>query len=149
MPSRECVAAGLRELRTWWPSMPDTPQLLESTLEGVEGFDDAEYTAAVKRLTREHRAGWPPKLADLRAMCGAVASIRRADTIAARRHDASDAYCPTCGTLTLTWSAVWPNGRSRMVPLHEAGCPRSGAEDRPSAPVNMGAWPGKPAQRTT
>lgn len=141
MASHDAIAAGLVELRTWWPSLPDTPQLLTSTHEGCEGYDDAEFRAAVKRLTQEHGKAWPPKLADIRAMCAAVAGIRRADAVASRRQDSDTAYCPACGTTALTWSPLWPNGKARMVPEHHGGCPRFNAEARVSAPVNMASWP--------
>lgn len=141
MASRDCVARGLSELRAWWQSMPDTPQLLESTHGGCEDYDDAEFSAAIKRLTREHGKAWPPKLADIRAMCAAVAGIRRADAVAARRQGSDEAYCPACGTTALTWSPLWPNGKARMVPDHIGGCVRFNAESRPAAAVNMAAWP--------
>jgi hypothetical protein len=141
MADRKAVSTGLVELRTWWPSLPDTAVLLDSVADACIGYTDDEFSIAVRRLTREHKAGWPPKLAEIVAMCGAVASIRRADAVASRRANTEDAYCPQCGTTVLEWSAPWPIGKSRMVPRHEPGCPRYGAEAVTAAPVNMASWP--------
>ena len=149
MASREAVARGLAELRAWWASLPDTPQLLESTHEGCLDYDDVEFGQAIKRLTREHKAGWPPKLADIRTACAMQAQVRRAPAVQERRNARGDAYCPECGTETLEWSRPWPNGQSRMVPRHEVGCRRYDAENAIPGAVRMDTWPGrKPRQAT-
>jgi hypothetical protein len=142
MPSRDVVAAGLVELRTWWPSMPDSVVLVESISRVCEGYDDVEFTAAVRILVKEHGAAWPPKPADYRAACGRVAAVRRRDTVMPARANREDAYCTFCGSRDLTWSPPWPNGQSRMIVLHAHECSRRDAGQYVPAPVNMASWPG-------
>ena len=149
MASRDAVARGLTELRSWWASLPDTPHLLESTREACLDYDDVEFGQAIKRLVKEHKAGWPPKLADILGACASAAKIRRADVVQDLRQSREDAYCPVCGTRVLEWGPPWPNGQSRMVPRHEPGCPRYDAENVIPSAVRMDTWPGrKPRQAT-
>lgn len=149
MASRDAVARGLTELRSWWQSLPDTAQLLESTREACAEYDDVEFGQAIRRLVKEHGMSWPPKLSHILAACAMAAKYRRADAVQVLRHSRDDAYCPLCGTRTLEWGPMWPNGTGRMVPRHEPGCVRAGAEAVVAAPVNMAAWPGqKPRQAT-
>jgi hypothetical protein len=152
--SRDAILRALTELRTWFPTMPDSESLIDATRRGLEEYDDDEVRVAATRITRERkRLQGAPALADMREMCAAVAGVRRADAVRHQRADTSDAYCPFCGTTQLVESAPWPNGRRRDVPRHawmgDRPCARADAEADVPAPVNMASWPSDRPKRGT
>lgn len=153
MPTLDCVAQGLLELRGLFPALPDDAVFLRGLVDDLDGYDNDEFALAVRRIrsTRKRMQGAPTN-ADFGEACASIAAVRRASAVRQRREDkGSTAYCPLCGTTELAWSEVWPNGQSRMVPRHQrlgdAPCPRAHAEHAASAPVNMASWPGRSPSR--
>ena len=126
MPTRDAVARGLIELRTWWPSMPDTTQLVDSIQATCEGYDDIEFAGAIKILVKEHESAASPKPAAILKACARVAAVRRKEAVQAR--STAEGYCTLCGADRLAEGPPWPNGHARPVPVHREECPRYGAE---------------------
>lgn len=141
MPSRDTVARGLIMLREWWPSMPDSVGVVDALLEECGDFTDAEFLAGIRTVRGTHESASTPKPLHIKRAVASAAGRLRAEVIAQSRVGLDLAYCPECRTTILEWSPLWPSGHARMIPRHEAGCPRQFAEAQIPGPVRMDLWP--------
>lgn len=124
MASRQAVGVALVELRVQWKSIDDSPAMVAQMQRGVEGYDDDELRLAIERLCVTHRAGWPPRVADVVDACAAIAKVRRSP--ATRTQTAGEWYCWECKTRLLVhlphpWDSSKPG---RYVPDCRDDCPQ-------------------------